>query len=163
MLVPNTTYVLTYLLTGGQTVFGMRPSGLPLCKFGGPPSVSRSKAVCRRGWQLSPTMGVAWLLSALTAAQPYARIIETTVSPLRKIIDCRGGGSGSLACGAAVPNRTNFKDFCDLANIQKKTRLSGIVLDIVLIPSEDETLFLLDASSKTYLGGGHGRRPQAQP
>ena len=118
---------------------------------------------CRRGWQLSPTMGVAWLLSALTAAQPYARITETTVSPLRKIIDCRGGGSGSLACGAAVPNRTNFKDFCDLANIQNKTRLSGIVLDIVLIPSEDETLFLLDASSKTYLGGGHGRRPQAQP
>ena len=122
-----------------------------------------ARSFCRPGWQLSPTMGVAWLLSALTAAQPYARITETTVSPLRKIIDCRGGGSGSLACGAAVPNRTNFKDFCDLANIQNKTRLSGIVLDIVLIPSEDETLFLLDAASKTYLGGGHGRRPQAQP
>ena len=140
------------------------------CKFGGGSRCAHetedclaARSFCRRGWQLSPTMGVAWLLSALTAAQPYARITETTVSPLRKIIDCRGGGSGSLACGAAVPNRTNFKDFCDLANIQNKTRLSGIVLDIVLIPSEDETLFLLDASSKTYLGGGHGRRPQAQP
>ena len=98
-------------------------------------------------------MAAAWLLSALTAVQPYAQITETTVSPLRKVIDCRGGGSGALACGTAVPNRTAFKDFCGLASIQNKSRLSGIVLDIVLIPSEDETLFLLDAAGKTYLGG----------
>lgn len=100
-------------------------------------------------------MAVAWLLSALTAVQPYAQITETTVSPLRKIIDCRGGGSGggALACGTAVPNRTTFKDFCGLANTKNKTRLSGIVLDIVLIPSEDETLFLSDAAGNTYLGG----------
>ena len=98
-------------------------------------------------------VAVAWLLSALTAVQPYAQITETTVSPLRKIIDCRGGGSGALACGTAVPNRTTFKNFCDLSKIQNKSRLSGVVLDIVLIPSEDETLFLLDAAGKTYLGG----------
>ena len=100
-----------------------------------------------------PAMLAAAWLSGLAAVQPYAQITETTASPLRKIIDCRGAGSGAAACGPAVPIRTTWTNFCGLEAIQNKTRLAGIVLDVVLIPSEDETLFLLDAAGKTYLGG----------
>ena len=96
-------------------------------------------------------VAAAWLLAAAHAA---ADITETTVSPLRRLIDCRGAASSAAACGPAVPNRTNWPNkYCGLDRIQNETRLAGFVLDIVVIPDEDETLILFDKDGNTYLGG----------
>ena len=95
-------------------------------------------------------LAAAWLLVAVHA---YADITETTVSPLRKLIDCRGAESSAAACGPAIPNRTSWNNLCGLERIQNETRLAGKVLDIVVIPDEDETLILFDKYGNTYLGG----------
>ena len=96
-------------------------------------------------------VAAAWLLAAVHAS---ADITETTVNPLRKLIDCRGAASSSAACGPAVPNRTGWpNNYCGLDRIQNETRLAGFVLDIVVIPDEDETLILIDEAGNTYLGG----------
>jgi len=96
-------------------------------------------------------VAAAWLLAAAHAA---ADITETTVRPLRRLFDCRGAASSSAACGPAVPNRTNWPNkYCGLDRIQNETRLAGFVLDIVVIPDEDETLILFDNDGNTYLGG----------
>ena len=108
-------------------------------------------------------MLAAVLPMAGASEQPYAVITETTQRPLRKIFDCRGAPSSAHACGPAVASRTTWPDLCDRnadgsVSTVDSTGLAvdwlrGQVLDIVLIPDEDETLFLLDGDGNTYIGG----------
>ena len=82
------------------------------------------------------------------------------VAPLASVIDCEDGRLSDADCGPAVAHRTQFNnDWCarlDLVmngTLTLSTALEGAVLDILLLPKEDETLWIEPADGDKYFGG----------
>ena len=105
--------------------------------------------------------GLLALLAAAQSSEPT--INENTVPPLRTIYDCTSSTSSGDDCGPAIRNRTTFQDWCALSSALQSasatggadliSSLAGLTIDIIMVPDEDETLFLKDSAGRTYIGG----------
>ena len=116
------------------------------------------------GASMGKMISVGGLLVIATAtAQPsFAAItgIGPLVPPIRSIVMCEDGRLSHEACGAASASRTQFNNnWCERlesvvsGNVTLRRALEGAVLDILLMPKEDETLWQQDADGAYYFGG----------
>ena len=82
-----------------------------------------------------------------------------TLHPMVALYDCRNASSSRADCGPAVPLRDDFEDLCvsqqrlEAGRGRMSLSLQGQVIDIVVMPDEDETLILSDEHGHVYLGG----------
>ncbi len=80
-------------------------------------------------------------------------------APLASVTWCNVDGRASdAACGPAVKDRSSWNNnLCTIRTAKKDTplikSLKGATLDIVLIPDEDETLWIEDSVDGNYFGG----------
>ena len=96
---------------------------------------------------------LALLTALLSSERAYETIVDTVASPLNRLYDCTAAPRGDEPCGPAVANRTDWPlDYCALSRRSSRT-LENQTLDVILMPDEDETLFLVDDDGNTYLGG----------
>ena len=104
-------------------------------------------------WSMLRLLLLGFLISVL-AERPQG------ADKLKSVTWCEDGRHSDAACGGAIQKRTQFNnDLCqrvatlEAGNTTLSKALQGAVLDILLVPSEDETLWIEPGEGEPYWGG----------